>query len=55
MSVDDGFGFDKAARLRAEREKAAEVARDERPRLEPEFPYVAIPFDPLFFGEGEEG
>ena len=55
MADDDGFGFDRAARLRAERERVAEVARDEVPRLEPEFPYVAIAFDPVFFGAGDEG
>lgn len=46
--MSDGFGLDKAARLKAKQE--AEVEAEKPPPLEPEFPYVCEAFDPEFFG-----
>ncbi len=44
----DGFGLNKAARLRAE---FAERQRVEAPpELEPDFPYKVLGFDAVFFG-----
>ena len=43
----DGFGLDKAARLKAEREQNAEAQKTQP--LNPPFPYQAEPFDPEFF------
>ena len=45
--MSDGYGLDKAARLKAKHE--AEAAADEAPPLEPSFPYVCESFDPEFF------
>lgn len=47
MSDGDGFGLDKAARLKARREAEAEADRLEP--LEPEFPWVCEATDPGFF------
>jgi hypothetical protein len=43
----DGFGLDKTSRLQAKREDA--LTADKPEPLNPPFPYVAEPFDPLFF------
>lgn len=48
----DGFGLNKAARLKKEREDAAAAAQP--PPLDPVFPYRVEPFDPLFFGAAWE-
>jgi hypothetical protein len=45
---EDGYGLDKAALLAAE--KAEEV--DPRIRLEPEFPFEVVAFDPEFWLAG---
>ena len=45
--MSDGFGLDKAARLKAKHE--AEAAADKPPPLEPDFPWVCEGFDPVFF------
>ncbi len=43
---EDSYGLDKAARL-----EAKEAEDIERPmRLEPEFPFELVAFDPGFFG-----
>lgn len=44
--VTDGFGLDKARRLRAETDQGEE----EQDQLDPSFPYIMIPLDPEFFG-----
>jgi len=43
--MSDGYGLDKAARLKAKHEAEAEKP----PPLEPGFPYVCEAFDPGFF------
>jgi len=46
--MSDGYGLDKAERLKAKHE--AEAEKEKPPPLEPEFPYVCEGFDPGFFG-----
>jgi len=45
--MNDGYGLDKAARLKAKHE--AEAEKEKPPPLEPEFPWVCEAFDPGFF------
>ena len=45
--MNDGYGLDKAARLKTKHE--AEAVADKPPPLEPAFPYVCEAFDPGFF------
>ena len=48
----DGFGLNKAARLKAERQK--EITAGQPAPLDPDFPYRVQPFDPLFFDAWDE-
>lgn len=47
----DSFGLNKAARLQAARE--AQQVLDAPPPLDPDFPYRALPFDPVWFGAAD--
>lgn len=51
FSQPDGYGLNKAARLKAER--ADTIAASQPAPLEPDFPFRVEPFDPLFFGAAE--
>ena len=53
VAKNDGFGLDKTARLAARRDAKEEALKV--PPLDPEWPYRAEGFDPVFFRVGVMG
>jgi hypothetical protein len=51
MESEQKFGLNRAAKIRAEQQATKENLTSLL--IQPDFPYVSQPFDPVFFGIGE--